>query len=65
MIPLLNTPSASHYFQSRGFPEPDVVCLVGNSEGISLQFPLKPIFFFFFFFGSSVSFGKEFLVPVV
>lgn len=44
VIPLLNTPSAIHYFQPRGFPDPDMVCLVGNSQGISLTpFPLKAI----------------------
>lgn len=46
MIPLLETPSASCHFQSRRFPEPDEVCLVENSQVISLvQFPLKPFFF--------------------
>lgn len=44
VIPSLNTPSAIHCFQPRGFPDPHMVCLVENSQGISLtQFPLKAI----------------------
>lgn len=36
VIPFLNTPSAIHCFQPRGFPDPDMVCLVENSKGASL-----------------------------
>lgn len=42
MISPLNSPSAIHYFQPRGFPDPDMVCLIENSQGVSLaRFPLK------------------------
>lgn len=62
MIRPLNSPSAIHYFQPRGFPDSDMVCLVENSQGISLTpFPLKAIFLLFLLFYCPVPFHNGLL----